>query len=270
MKPNIRKALANELDKYDGPFSVLMSGGLDSHAVLFSLLELGKKVQVYSFTLDDRESRDFRAARATAESLGLKFTPVYLSTDLEKLKRDIVFMIRDLGLTSKAAIESLWGLCKVVDVAKTKNIAAGLGAGIFFVDTKRGCIHFKDKPDEYRKEKFSKAIEYGGQTPTMVRYAKSKRKVWVSPWLTQEMFKQFQGTAWDDLNKPKAKYPIHQQFREELAGVRVYAPQSLQLGDSGISDLFAKLLDDDCWNKYGYKSMSGIYNRIARGELSVP
>jgi hypothetical protein len=267
MKPNIRKCLVGYLDRFDGPFSVLMSGGLDSHAVLFSLLELRRKVHLYSFTLEDRESRDFRAARATAEALSLPFTPIYLSTNLDKLKKDIRFLVRDLGLSSKASIESLWGLCKAVDASKQKYVAAGLAAGLYFVDTKAGCIHFKDKTDEYRETKFAKAITSVGQTPTMKRYAKSVGKIWLSPWLSKPMLREFQGTTWDQINKPKHKYPLHVQFSKELEQVRVYAPQSLQLGDSGISSLFSNLLDDPEWNIFGYKSMSGIYNSVRRGDI---
>ena len=269
MKPDIKKCLKLSLQKYDGPFSVLMSGGFDSHAVLFSLLELGVKVHTYSFTLDDRESRDFRAARETARALSLPFTPVYLPTDLKKVKIDCFRLVNDMGLTSKAAIESLFGIVRTCDIVKHKNIASGLAAGLFFVETKRGCMHYKDRTDEYRLEKFPVATAESSQTSTMRRYCESIGKVWTSPWLTKRMLSEFQGTTWDEINKPKLKQPLHTQFSgwKNQPGVRVFAPQSLQLGDSGISELFAKLLDDPDWNRWEYKSTVGLFNRIRSGDI---
>lgn len=267
MKPNIKKRLKEALKPHDGPFAALMSGGIDSHAVLFSLLELGKKVHCYSFTLDDRESRDFRAAKNTAAALSLPFTPIVLSTDIKKLKKDVKYLVQDLGLTSKAAIESLWGLSKAVDASKQPFITSGLAAGLYFVETKSGCMHYKNRTDEYRAEKWPKAMSAAGQTAAMIRHAQKRKKTWISPFLTRAMFNEFQGTTWEQLNQPKLKQPMHDQFASQLEQVRVYAPQSLQLGDSGISDLFKLLLEDDEWNQWGYKSTSGIFNRVAKGEL---
>lgn len=42
--------------------------------------------------------------------------------------------------------------------------------------------------------------------------------------------------------------------------------QNLQTGDSGISDLFSKLLYTD-WNIRNYKSVTGIFNSINRDEI---
>ena len=47
----------------DEPIYVLLSGGVDSQSVLFSALELKKKVIVVSFTIDNHLSRDFLSAK---------------------------------------------------------------------------------------------------------------------------------------------------------------------------------------------------------------
>lgn len=50
----------------DNKVALLLSAGMDSQALLFALKEASKEPVVYSFTLEDRESLDFRRARETA------------------------------------------------------------------------------------------------------------------------------------------------------------------------------------------------------------
>ena len=67
MTLQVREHITNTVAKTgDRSCSVLMSSGIDSHSVLFSCLDAGLKPVITSFTLDDRESRDFRAARHAA------------------------------------------------------------------------------------------------------------------------------------------------------------------------------------------------------------
>ena len=68
--------------------AISLSAGIDSASVLFALLECGKKVIVYSFTLDRKESTDFLCAKQLASTFGLKFVPVILPTDLNVLYND--------------------------------------------------------------------------------------------------------------------------------------------------------------------------------------
>lgn len=71
----------------DNEVAISLSSGIDSASILFALLECNKKVHVYSFTLEDRESRDFKVAKELANRYNLEFTPIILSTNIEKLKK---------------------------------------------------------------------------------------------------------------------------------------------------------------------------------------
>ena len=266
-KPNIRRCLEGYLDRFDGRFAVLLSAGLDSHAVLFSLLALERKVTVYSFTLDDRESRDFRIARETAAAFDLPFKPIYLPTNINKVKSGLLHVVNDIGADSKAAIECIWALHQAVKVVKERYIVSGLAADLFFVLSKKGCMHYKTCPDDYRIPRFNSVKGPDSQTSKLKRYCKRHNKRWLSPWLSNEMMKEFKGTSWEDCNKPKQKQPLRTQFADYIKQIRVYNHTDLQLGDSGIADQFTRLLDDPEWNRFGYKSMSGIYNRIISGEI---
>lgn len=268
-KPNIRKCLTDQMLPYKGKkVALLLSSGLDSNALLFAMLEAGVIPVIYSFTLDDRESRDFRIARETAKIFNLKFVPLIISTDLEEVKKNLVSTIHTLNARGKSAVECLYAYKFAVDHIKEKYITSGLSADIYFVLSKKGCMHYKDKPDEYRVPRFHAVKGPDSQTSKLKVYCKSNGKEWLSPWLTDAMLKQFVGTSWDDVNKPKQKNPIHEQFSEYLSRCRTYQHTNLQLGDSGISELYAKLLLDSEWNPgLKAKSMVSIYNRIYKKEL---
>lgn len=268
-KPRIRHRLTNYLEKHkDEPLAILLSSGLDSNAVLFSALELGMKPVIYSFTLEDREARDFRIARQTAKTFGLKFVPIYLPTDLAKVKKGLISTVRELDAEGKSAIECLYAFKYAVDRIKEKNITSGLAADIYFVLSKKGCMHYKDCADDYRIPRHAAVKGPGSQTSKLKAYCKTKGKRWLSPWLQDSMMEEFRGTSWDDVNRPKQKNPLHLQYPEFLAHAQTYQHTNLQLGDSGISALFATLLDDPDWNpEKRFRSMAGVYNRLVRGEI---
>jgi asparagine synthetase B (glutamine-hydrolysing) len=268
-KPNIRKCLEDYLEPYDGSFAVLLSSGLDSHAVFFSLLALKKKVTVYSFTLDDRESRDFKIARETARIYGVPFKPIYLPTDIDVIKRDLLHVVNDIGANGKAAIECIWALHYAVRSVKEKYIVSGLAADLFFVLSKKGCMHYKDCPDDYRIPRFKSVKGPTSQTSKLKAYSKHNGKIWLSPWLSNAMMAEFKGTSWDDVNKPKQKQPLRTQYAKFIAMTRVYNHTDLQLGDSGIAEQFKRLLTDTKdWNRWNYKSLSGIYGKLVKGEIT--
>ncbi len=248
--------------------AVLMSAGVDSHSVLFSMLELGMKPVCYSFTLDDRESRDFKIARATAKTFGLKFVPIYLPTDPEKIKAGLFAVMKTMKPEGYAAIECLYAFKMAIDAVKETRIGAGLGADLYFVLSKTGCMHFKDNADGYRLPKFKADQGPKSQLSKLKAYCESQGKTWFSPWQSKEMLREFVHNSWEEVNKPKQKNPVHEQYAEYMAKVKTYAHTNLQLGDSGISENFKQLLKDPDWNPNGsIKSMRGLFNLLMQGKI---
>ena len=62
---DVKKVLMKSVQIPDNEVAVLLSSGIDSASVLFSLLEAGKKVTAYTFCLDDRVSTDLKYAEIT-------------------------------------------------------------------------------------------------------------------------------------------------------------------------------------------------------------
>ena len=75
----LKEILESEAKQYkDNSVGVLLSAGVDSQSVLFSLLSVGNKPVVYSFTLDNHESKDYLKAKEVARKFNLKFVPIIL------------------------------------------------------------------------------------------------------------------------------------------------------------------------------------------------
>lgn len=248
----------------DDEVAISLSSGIDSASILFALLECNKKVHVYSFTLDDRESRDFKVARELANRYNLEFTPIILSTNIEKLKKDILTLHNKYGCITKTQYECSWPYLYLIPVIKERVLATGIGADSHFVLSKKGILHYKDNPVEFRKAYFSNHNR--GQLPQRTQMVDECNKILFEPYFSEKMINYLLNSTWEECNKPYQKMPIRRAFPNEFAKMHIYQHTNFQLGDSGISNLFEKLLNTD-WNIYNYKSVVGIFNCVNRGEI---
>lgn len=267
-KPNVRGALLDELDyfKYsDGKVGVLLSSGVDSNSVLFACMELGLDVTAYSFTLADRESRDFKYARRTCEILNVPFTPVLLPVSPEHLKKYMNYAVR-IGCRSKTDFECSWPMIFAMRrMAKDgiKHVLSATAADSHFALSKKANMHYKDKVDLYRTLVFAKRNT--GQKLILRREATKLGLTYMTPYDTTRMCSELYGNTWDELNKPRQKQPIRDAFPEYFEKISVTNHTNLQLGDSGIAEHFKLLLEDEEWNPgLRFKAVKGVYNELLR------
>ena len=244
---------------------VFLSSGIDSRCIMFALLESGRKVHTYSFTLQDRVSKDCAIAEDISNKFNVKFTKIELPTDLSILKSDILRLHKEYGCVKKTEYECVWPFLYSYSKVEEDAIANGIRADIHFGNFKRARVHYKDDLDGYRREIFSQ--KNGGQEIQHQLLAKKYNKILFEPYRSQIMIDYFMGTTFEQCNKPHPKQPILNAFPELFDAYRVYPHQNFQQGDSGIAELFDKLLDTD-WNLHNYKSVTGIFNEVNRGELN--
>lgn len=249
-------------DKHVG---ILLSSGIDSASVLFALLECGKSVHVYSFTLEDRISRDFRVAKDLSDLYSLEFTPIYLSTDLNLLKSDILNMHTNYDCESTTSYECFWPYLHAIPIVSERVIATGMGADGHFVISKNATIHYKSNPTLFRQKYFSNPNRC--QLPQRIKLANEQSKILFEPYLDERMVNYLFTTSWNDCNKPSQKMPIRRSFPYDFENMHMYNHINFQKGDSGISDLFDELVYSD-WNLLNYKSSTGILNCVNRGEIT--
>jgi len=247
----------------DDHVGLLLSGGIDSASILFALQDAGKKVTCYSFMLDKKMSTDFRLARSNARKFNAEFRAVILPDDIETLKIDMRELKR-IGARSKTDFECFWPMLHTYKVIEQRVVYSGMGADGHFCLSKKGMIHFRDRIDVFRKVTFGNK-RYAQQI-LHKDFAKSLNKVAILPYISKEMQETIKGTTWSEANRPKQKQLILNAYPKCFSRMKVLPHTNLQLGDSGISDHFKKLLDTN-WNIKGWKSPVGIYNALVSGRI---
>ena len=243
---------------------VFLSAGIDSRCILFALLECGKKVHTYSFTLADRVSKDCRVAEEVSNVFGVEFTQVTLPTDLDILKKDVLTLHNKYNCIKKTEYECVWPFLYAYPKVTESVVANGIRADSHFCISKRARLHFKDDLDGYRLECFNNPN--GGQYLQHLQLAEENGTSICTPYRDKRMIEYFLGTTYEQCNKPHQKQPILNSFPEYFEKYKVYPHTNFQLGDSGISSHFEKLLTTE-WNTRDYKSVVGIFNCINRGDL---
>lgn len=264
MKPDVRKVLMQYAGSVqDEHVAVLLSGGIDSASVLFSLLEAGKKVTAYAFMLDGRMSTDFALARRNAATFGCGFCPIFLPKDIPTLQSDLL-KLHGLGARKKTDYECGWPMTYAYAQVAERVVASGMGADGHFCISKKGMLHWRDRIDEFRLGLY-RSHSYA-QKPIHDRLAALYGKKVLTPYLTEEMRAEFLGTTWASVNKPRQKQPILDAFPEHFRRMKILPHVNLQLGDSGIAEHFEQLLATP-WNLRRYKSVTGIYNLLNSGAI---
>lgn len=264
-KTTVHDILVNQARLLDDDvIAVCASSGIDSWSVIFALLEVGKKVHVYSFTLEDRESCDFLFARMLAKKYDLQFTPIYLPISLDVLKQDLLFLSK-FDCKKKVEFECVWPFLYIYRNCEENTIGSGLCADGYFCISKSGMIHYRNDMDKFRQNYFS---NNGSQYIQHYSLGKYFCKTIFIPYKSQDMYEFFIGKSWEECNTPRQKVLIYNAFIDEFNDNDFKCHTNLHLGDSGISSHFEKLLKTD-WNLYNYKSVVGIYNSINRGELPI-
>lgn len=244
--------------------AVLLSGGVDSQAVIRALGRLGKEPVAVSFRREDREPRDWVIARDTAERLGHPFVDCLLPTDLDALLAYVREAVTRFGLRKKTAIECFWPRWIALAQIKLAGIpaaATGDGGDGYHGLSKRAMIHYRDSVsdmDGFRRWYFGR--EDWSQTQTIAEFA---ARLGLEVYLPLGgLIDLFMGFSWGEVNLPKQKVLIRDAFQVPDS---MPNHQNLQLGDSGIADLFAELAARE-----GASSPVALYNRLARETEEPP
>ena len=269
----IRRTLINTFKNASTqqPF-VFLSSGADSNSLLFAALEAGKQPITLSFHMEGIQSRDFRRAELTAKEFGLPFIEVVLPTDVAILKKECTLLAKKYGCRSKSDFECVWPMYHafraVAKYAKRHKVQdptifTGHAADIYYVLSKKGNMQYKDRPDDYRNERFvDPKLSQRHILPLIAQDLGIKNEI---PWVDKKILKAFLGSSIADVNKPRQKEPSRLAFEQHFARTKVYQHTNFQLGDSGIAKHFEILLDDPEWNPEGrYRAVIGVYNELCR------
>jgi len=270
--------------------AVALSGGVDSCAVLASLMEVGtKNIVIVSYTPETHESKDFQMARQTADNLGIDFSPAIVPVDpisLENYARIIV----SLGYKGKVEVESLSPMIIISREAK-KN-----GADVIFTgdqsdgyfclskwaahnyDRSRG-VPFRERSrsvkddgdseriDNIRKKYYREDMSCSNGVSSV---CESEDVEAVFPFRDRAIYKSFLGSLWKEVNLPRIKEPIRLAFDEWFEGDKILVRKSqvnLHKGDSYFGDTMSKTLMNQDHLSGEWKTPRGLYSAMSSGRI---
>lgn len=265
---NVKNVLIQELSKIeDDKVGLLLSGGNGSASVFYTLLEMGKTVHAYTFHMENHESTDLVIARELCKKYNVEHTAIPLSSDLNELKKDCLYLVNEVGCKLKTDVECCFAIKNTLPHVKENVLTSGMGDDNYFALTKKAALYYVqtvELMDEYRDKLHA---SYTVQTGFMRKMADEYNIKMVLPYMSEDMRSVFRGTSNDEVNKPKKKQWIIDTHPQKFNENKFYHAD-FQKGDSLISDNFLQLLESD-WNLRGYKRTDGIYNSIGRGELPL-
>lgn len=262
----LKSALMDTFVKHMGDgsgVSIPLSAGVDSHCALFAALECGTTPLVYSFHLKDVNSRDFRIAERTAKRFNLDFIEVVLPNDVDRLIDDVRTMAA-YGCRSKTDFECFWPMWYLIpEMAKdnTDVFFTGHGADSLYCMSRKAHQHFAGRYDEFRAQAFSSNKAF--QQSLIRKRCDSYEMEYCPIFYNKDVLSVFKGAVDADMHKPIQKALSRLAFPDWFKQIQVYTHTSFQLGDSGISKHFERLLDTRL-NTAGYKSVKGVYNSVLR------
>ena len=264
MSQTIRDVLGGLIaDLPEQDIAVGGSGGMDSSSLVLSALDAGKAVTVVSFTLNDRHSADFKAARRLADQFGLEFLPVLLPTDVDVINSQVRWIVESFRTSRKTTVECLFPFVTAfpaIAAAGLDRLLVGHCAGVHFGLSKKAMIHYSHTPDlfrQYRREQMARPDQSQQVSlPTMGRAFGVEVSM---PYATSDVFDLWIGLTWEEMNKPRQKEVVRREF-PELAPLKVTQHRNFQVGDSGIAETVGEAVRQKITPTA--KSAVSAYNRL--------
>jgi len=233
--------------------AIALSGGKDSTAILFAILELGITPKCYTFHIDGVFSSDYKFAQNTCKKLDIEFTECVIPKEINK--KLLLDLIVNYDRINKVDVECYYPYFYLLPKVKEKVLLIGVAAGIMVPLSKKACIHFrknKDKLNKWREHDFANITSR--DLVCLNKMGKTYDVQVKDPFYDRAILNWFKEQEWDDLHKPSQKQVLIDMFPDEFADINTMKQCSLQCGDSGIRDIYTPLLD----SKLNYKKRTRV------------
>ena len=235
----LKNILRNQIE--DKEVAVLLSGGVDSLSVAFAAEEIGLTVHAYSFHLDNHLAYDYQKAEEAASKFNWNFTGVTIPT--ANLKGDFRQLV-ELGCKKKTHFECVYPFLYVYPKITEKYVLSGWAADGYYGISKKAMMHYRETQelfDTFRKDYFKPNMRAGYNWHMKV--VEMYDKIFVTPYLEDEVKDFFYSKSWEELNKPYQKHHVRDAFPQFQKLGKVKNHLNLQI-DSKVTDLFEILLED--------------------------
>ena len=241
--------------------AVGLSGGKDSHTILFALLEMGITPVAYSLRVEDVYSTDFKVAKNTCLQLGIKFNEVIIPKVIDT-KKFVDFIVK-YERVNKVDAECYWPIQLMLEQVTEPVLLLGITAGVMVPLSKKACIHFKnnhDKLNEWREKDWKYTT-----TPDMIcldKMGKEHNILVKDPFFNRAILDWFKQQSWKSLHTPNQKQVLVDMFPTMFAQVKTTPQTSMQVGDSGIREVYEQLLQDKNLNLGNRSRVNELYKDI--------
>jgi len=251
----------------DSSVALSFSGGTDSTCLLFSLLELGYRPALYTYTVQGCDSEDLQRARLMSKHYALPLVVCEIPASLDTVLADVRRMLRD-GVRGKVAIQCLHGHYYVAPAVREAVIVNGSGVDGLYGVYRDMAIAAKGKPkavfDAARREHLANSND-DAMLDQKACYGRHRVRV-VYPYRQPNVIDYLMGFTWKQINRPKLKWITIQDYQQEFAQFPHYfRPRGSQQIVAGTRELHEMLLHSPA-NRYGRKRVADVYRDIAREE----
>ena len=259
----INEYLVKNIDNKND-MALLFSGGMDSLSILLSCLDVDIKPHLYTFYLDNHISEDIIRSREIAKIFDLKLTEIKITTRDISLTEDIKFIIKRFKTSKKTAIQCIHPFIYIMPNIIEGNVLSGLCADDLY-GTPRSMAKHSKEIERFNKIRFNK---FNDSTSSSYCYIKElieeyDRKFYAPYKECDELTKYMLGLGYKELNSPKQKNIMYQDYKDILDKYKLYRRNSNLQCNSKIREWHDELLKTE-ENKNNNKSVVGIYNRYAK------
>ena len=221
----------------------MLSGGIDS-CILFNMLnENNLKFNTYTLKMDDVSSDDFNSYMQIVNSYNLTPNVININenTDLNKYKDFLIE--KGIPKNKKASLLVMSLFCYTIDNIIEKVIYTGLGSDAYYGLGRDFAIKCSLKGEkipsllsmnEHRSKTYN---HYQEQYNAIKEYAKTKDKIIIAPFLSEEVLNFFKDKTYQDCNKPKKKQILIDLYPEFFKKFKARNPSNMHCGNSNFKKI---------------------------------
>lgn len=260
----LRKKLLRTIEKDcndENEVALMLSSGIDSSAILYSLLELGITVKPYTFYLENYQSKDLKGARRLSKLHNLKLTEVEIPR--KKIKENILYLAK-IGCTRKTQFETKIHYLHLFPKIKEKYVFWGIEADNLQGTVRSMILQSSKEPLKFNQLR-QKAHKYALEVNMPIDNALAKQNglELKSPYVNEEIYKFYMQFDWQYLNKPYNKWILINAFKDyfEQDGYRKHLDMQQA---SAMKEYCATLVNDKDLNPENRKRINEAYKDLYR------
>lgn len=239
----ICKTLADKLNLNTDNTAIMLSGGAESLCILWTLLSIGVRPTVISWTGgQEKESTDFRKAKQVAEFYDLPFYPMTVDYDPDEYCKHVVDALVNHGMESRPDFEVSWlyrSAFKKANELGKPYLISGIGEGNQLALGRKSEVAGRQGRLSVANRAYSHGqIIYSHQCPSLIRMARDEGIRLLVPAMMWGAIPQFSHLPFRLLNIPRNKVIFWRAYKPEIdeCGITVYV-SPMQTGNSSAKEL---------------------------------